>query len=161
MTKQTDKNKSALLVRSRISSSDGSNVSISFFEFWSSIAERLGNARLRINIDATSINDFFDASGDPKNYLIKLVKTSYKRSKCHHLRDLVNLNHVLDILGETASELKEKQQDDLYDIEFLEEIALLISEQYSYCFKTTKAKQTNGKIQSLVKYKIRLNNSNL
>jgi len=72
---------------------------------------------------------------------------------------------VLDILGETAYELEQKQQDDLYDIEFLEEIALHISERYSHCIQNLKKQDSKTRvtasIRSLENYKIRLNNAKL
>lgn len=165
MTKQIDNNKTTLSNSNQALLLGEKSALTSFIGFWAFISDNVGNARLRINLNATSINDFIDASGDPKEYLITLIKTSYKRSRCFHLKAPININAVLDILGETAYELAKKQQDDLYDIEFLEEIAHLISERYSHCIQSLKTPdcklQMTASVHSLENHKIRLNNAKL
>jgi hypothetical protein len=101
-----------------------------FADFWQLIASELGSSRLKINSTAQSISTFIDSSGDQKDYLRDVIKQSYKRSQCYHLRDAIDLEAVLDILGETAYALQGQHADDLMDIELLEEIAWLIGERF-------------------------------
>jgi len=103
---------------------------LSFTRFWQFIASELGSSRLKVNPKASSIQRFVDRSSDPKDYLKNAIHQSYKLSNCHHLKDVINLNAVLDVLGETAHQLQGQKADDLLDIELLEEIAWLISERY-------------------------------
>ena len=109
-----------------------SNNTLSFIVFWQFIASEIGSSRLKINEKADSIKNLIDDTSDPKEYLKNIIKQSYKRSKCNHLRDTVDLNSILDILGETAFELQGQQADDLLDIELLEEIAWLLCERYQH-----------------------------
>jgi len=162
MTKQFDKNKSIMASTQNSHFIDKNTAAIPFIEFWTFVSESMGNARLRINTEADSINEFIDSSGDPKEYLISLIQSSYKRSQCYHLRAPICVNSVLDILGETAYELQSKQQDDLYDIEFLEEIAFYISERYAHRIMTCETddpKVTTANIYRLAKHKIRIENA--
>lgn len=162
MTKQFDKNKSTIAKSQYPHFIDKNTAAIPFIQFWTFISENVGNARLRIHNKANSINEFIDSSGDPKDYITRLIISSYKRSECYHLRAPICINSVLDILGETAYELQKKQQDDLYDIEFLEEIAFYISERYTDRIMTQKLDSSDtatASVHCLAKRKIRIENS--
>lgn len=100
-------------------------------DFWLFIASQLGSSRLKINAHATSIHQVLDKGSDHQQYLKNIITQSYKRGRCHHLNAAINVNHVLDVLGETAFDLQGKHCDDLFDIELLEEIAWLIGERYA------------------------------
>lgn len=106
--------------------------SLRFVDFWLSVAQELGSSRLDINHEAHSIKSIFAANSDHRDYLREVVRQSYLRSQCKKLSDAIDLHTVLDILGETAFELKGQQADDLMDIELLEEIAWVISQRYAH-----------------------------
>ena len=117
---------------SKHSAQDSTNIrkATAFADFWLLIASELGSSRLKVNPEAQSIGQFIDSSGDQKDYLREVIRQSYKRSRCYHLRDAIDIEAVLDILGETAYSLQGQQADDLLDIELLEEIAWLIGERF-------------------------------
>lgn len=140
---------------------------LSFIVFWRFIASEIGSSRLKINEKADSIKNLIDDTSDPKEYLKNIIMQSYKRSKCNHLRDTVDLNSILDVLGETAFELQGQQADDLLDIELLEEIAWLLCERYQHALnlpekdsrnpddcKQTGSKDNGARVISLSKAKI-------
>jgi len=141
--------------------------SLSFIVFWQFIASEIGSSRLKINEKADSIKSLIDDSSDPKEYLKNIILQSYKRNKCNHLRDTIDLNSILDILGETAFELQGQQADDLLDIELLEEIAWLLCERYQHVLnlpenelqnagssKEADSKRNGARVISLSKTKI-------
>lgn len=139
---------------------------IQFNLFWRRVANELGTSRLRINKLANSIHHFLDRDSDSKLYLRELIKKSYKLSRCQHLASPISLEVVLDLLGETAHQLRGEQRDDLFDIELLEEIAWHISERYSAELKSllpaakqTKPTSTCAQIISFPNYKIRRANN--
>jgi len=112
------------------SNPDSQRLKIPFIEFWLFIGSELGSSRLKLNSHAESIHQVLDKGSDHQHYLKNIITQSYKRSRCNHLRAPININHVLDVLGETAYELQGKRCDDLMDIELLEEIAWHIGERY-------------------------------
>lgn len=112
-------------------SSNNFGKSPSFIDFWRIIARELGSSRLKINKNASSISKLLDRNSDHKEYLRQAIQQSYKGSRCNHLRDPINLECVLDILGEIAFQLQGARADDLMDIELLEEIAWLIGERFA------------------------------
>lgn len=137
---------------------------LEFNQFWLFIAHQLGSSRLKINAQAHDIHDFLDPSNDSREYLKSTIKESYKRSHCDNLQSAISLNKVLDILGETAYELRNNQRDDLFDIELLEEIAWHISGRYKhYLLIEPEEKRTprKGQVLSFPNYKIRIANSRL
>ena len=105
---------------------------LSFSEFWQTIANELGNSRIKINPHAESIKQFLQADSDHKEFMRKLIHQSYKRCHCYHLNARFDVNIALDVLGETSFKLKGNKEDDLLDIELLEEIAWLISQRYGH-----------------------------
>ncbi|MEM7358670.1 MAG: hypothetical protein AAF431_06225 [Pseudomonadota bacterium] len=139
---------------------------IQFLEFWRLVAIDLGNSRLRINTNAKSIHELVDKDGDSRSYLVDAIRKSYKLSQCQHLASPISLEHVLDILGETAYTLQGDQRDDLFDIELLEEIAWHISDRYSIQLSTLveqhdkpAANNKSAQIVSFPNYKIRRANN--
>ena len=107
-----------------------SNQLIPFRYFWNYISQELGSAWLNINERAINIHDFVSISYDPKEYLKEIIIQSYKSSHCSNLNSPININSVLDILGETAFHLKDAEKDDLFDIELLEEIAWHVGQRF-------------------------------
>ena len=128
--------------------------------FWHYIAHQIGSARLQINKDADSINDFIDPDC---GFIKDIIRTSYSKSKCYHLQSSIDLNLLLDSLGEHAYQLNEKLDADLFDIELLEEIAWHIGERFLAHIKLQNQNQTkvSAKIISLPNAKIRRANSQL
>ena len=126
----------------------------------------MGNVGLAINQDTTSINDFLSPECD---FLRDIVRSSYTRSKCYHLHSVIDLNQVLNILGERAYELNNQQlnglpQADLLDIELLEEIAWNINERFLALVtlpNKTQTRQTKAQILNLPRLKIRRANKQL
>lgn len=140
--------------------SENSTGTLSFLEFWMVAAQELGDARLLINPQAESVKKLLAANSDHREFLPGILQKSYQRSRCQHLRDEINLNVVLDLLGETAYSLKGQQADDLLDIEFLEELAWIISQRYlqhvdiSHCPQSIDNRITDAHVVSLDKVKI-------
>jgi len=99
----------------------------------------MGSSHLRINVNAKSIHDFISPDS---SFLRDIVKNSYSRSRCYNLHSTLDMNALLDILGEHAYSLKGDLSDDLLDIELLEEIAWHIGERYKPCLSLdTEQKQ--------------------
>lgn len=109
--------------------------SISFREFWEYIALQLGDAWLSLNPEAQTVNELVTLSYDPKDYLKQAILQSYKRSACQSLNSNINMNAVLDTLGEIAYTLRAEKRDDLFDIELLEEIAWHIASRFRHLIK--------------------------
>ena len=103
---------------------------IKFIEFWRFIAKELGDSQCLLNPQANRIKDFLDSDNDYRSFFKDVVAQSYVRCSCHHLKDTIDVNVVLDVLGETAYSLQGAHADDLLDIELLEEICWLICQQY-------------------------------
>ena len=139
-----------------------------FIEFWLLVASELGTSRLHINESAKSIRNVIHRNSDAPIYLHDAIKKSYKLSRCQRLTSPVNLECVLDILGETAYTLQGDQADDLLDIELLEEIAWVIGSHYAEQIQTllnsNQSRDPIGsqcQIVSFPNYKIRKANSNI
>lgn len=102
-----------------------------FILFWSFIALEIGAHRLSINPTAKQPQELFAANSVHPDFLKQLILDSLK-NKSDSLKQPIDINHVLDLLGETAFKLRANGSDDLYDIEMLEEIAWLIGERFSH-----------------------------
>lgn len=137
---------------------------IEYRHFWEFIAKQIGDSRLTLNHSATKVENFMQLDCDPKNCLRSVSIESYKRSKCKNLNSPVDLNVVLDVLGETAYSLRGQSRDDLFDIELLEEVAWHIANRYSsliHIEQPNKDSGTQAKILSFPDYRIRRANSRL
>ena len=143
---------------------------ISFHDFWLFIASEMGDAWLRLNEDANHLKDFIDHSYDPKEYLRKIILDSYKISRCTSLHDAIDMDCVLDLLGETAFTLRGERRDDLFDIELLEEVAWHIGNRFAHLLKVNsdsaehpagnpEQENENGVVVSFPRYRIRKANS--
>ena len=138
--------------------------SVSFVEFWRFIAKSLGDSRLRIRKQAHSIESFFAPNSDHREFLRDVIITSYFESGCRGLDDDVDMNVVLDVMGEAAYELQGRNKDDLLDIELLEEIAYLIQQKYSYLIDIQIPSDrfaSSSEVVSFVDSKIRRANTQL
>lgn len=136
--------------------------SLEFIQFWLFIAQELGSSRLKINAKAHDIHNLFAASNDSRDYLNNTILESYKRSRCNNLRDPISIELLLDILGETAYQLRNNHLDDLFDIELLEEIAWHINDRYRHHLSIpSSTKQKHGQLISFPQYKIHIANSRL
>ena len=122
----------------------------------------MGNVRIQLNDNASSINDFIHPDS---HFIKKIIRESYTLSKCYHLESPVNVNKILDILGQHAYQLNENLAADLLDIEFLEEIAWHISERFINHIDLSQEKKRHNKttahIISFPAAKIRKANSRL
>lgn len=135
--------------------------SLEFIQFWMFIAQELGNSRLKINPRARDIHNILDPNNDSKDFLKTSITESYKRSCCNNLQSKISINAVLDILGETAFQLRNNHSDDLFDIELLEEIAWHINDRYRQyiCVNAQPISKSTGQVISFPGYKIRLANT--
>lgn len=146
---------------------------VSFADFWVLVSIELSHARLHLNRDAKSLEQFISKRSDVRIYLHESVKESYKKSACQHLRSPISFEAVLDILGEKAFQLQRGNAGDLFDIELLEEIAWLICDRFpdqvielvtrteAWDNSNKDEAATCGRIISFPDYKIRKANSNL
>ena len=100
---------------------------LEFIYFWQNVANEVGSSRLKLNLNAKSINDLIAANSDAKKFLHQAIKDTYRLSRCHNLYSPIDLDAVLDILGQIAFDLRDAEKDDLFDIELLEEIAWHVS----------------------------------
>lgn len=139
---------------------------VSFSEFWQMVANELGDARLLLNPKPSSINDFIASQSDIRTYLHQAIRFSYQRSHCQHLNSKLDFTALFDVLGETAYNLKQQQQGDLFDIELLEEILWLACDRYQT--QTTEPETTTNlnpdpkaDVLCLDKHKIRQANRKL
>ena len=104
---------------------------LSFNVFWQTIANDLGNSRVKVNPKADSIKHFLRSDSDHRDFLRVIIQQSYKRCQCYHLNARFDVNIALDVLGETAFTLTGNKEDDLLDIELLEEIAWIINHHFA------------------------------
>lgn len=126
---------------------------ISFLYFWQFISKQMGNVRIRLNSNATSINNFIHPDCD---FTKDIIRQSYSRSQCYHLNSPININTTLDILGEHAQKLNGSHSGDLsadlLDIEFLEEIAWHIGERFlNHVDLPSDTKKTKTKLAQIIK----------
>jgi hypothetical protein len=141
----------------------------SFVGFWSLIAQRLGENRLRIRANAPDIEHFFASNSDHGDFLREIIITSYIECDCVCIDDLINVNAVLDVMGEAAYELQIRQEDDLLDIELLEEISYHIQQDYPHhivmpnpsALTQEISQQARSSIHSLSDLRIRRANAKL
>jgi len=138
---------------------------INFIQFWGFIASELGDSQCRLNARANRLQELFSSSSDHRPFLKDVIEKSYRRSKCKHLKDHIDLNIVLDVLGETAYLLKGAQADDLLDIELLEEICWLACQRYPNHIDIPEAANSEehdkATVVSLPNVKIRIANNQL
>lgn len=81
---------------------------------------------------ANSIETFLAPNSDHREFLRDVIVTSYFECNCCSIEDTIDINTILDVMGEAAYELQGRNKDDLMDIELLEEIAYLIRQHYFY-----------------------------
>ncbi len=140
---------------------------VSFLDFWKLVAKNLGNSRLRIKDHANSIETLLAPNSDHREFLRDVIINSYFESDCCSIEDAVNINIILDVMGEAAYELQGRNKDDLMDIELLEEIAYLIKEHYSALIELEhdrncpQADETGATIVNFSNTKIRRANAKL
>ncbi|MCH2189795.1 MAG: hypothetical protein MK188_02570 [Gammaproteobacteria bacterium] len=107
---------------------------LTFLGFWIVMSEGIGNNRLELNPKAKAIDEMFLSDNLYQEH-IKLLIQNTLNDKSKSLKQPIDINQVLDALGETAYSLRQNQADDLYEIELLEEIAWHINEKYGHLVK--------------------------
>ena len=142
--------------------------SVSFLKFWFFVTEQLGDSHGSIDPNLKTAQAFFSHFSDQQGLLKEIIIASYSLNKCRHLKDSIDVNLVLDLLGQKAFELKIMHADDLLDIELLEEIGWLISQHFAQFIdiptlnnSTDKCDNTASPIISLPRAKIRRANRQL
>ena len=141
--------------------------SLDFSKFWQFIAKNLGDSRLLIRGEANSIDSFLAPNSDHREFLREIIITSYFECNCCSIDDSVDINKILDVLGEAAYQLQGRNEDDLMDIELLEEIAYLIQQRFLYLInipQNTKSPQSKESMAAIVNFsnkKIRRANAKL
>ena len=135
--------------------------------FWQFIAKNLGDSRLLIRHKANSIETFLAPNSDHREFLRDVIVTSYFECNCCSIEDTIDINTILDVMGEAAYELQGRNKDDLMDIELLEEIAYLIRQHYFYLIDMptlVESKSPDDNIAAIVDFsskKIRRANAKL
>lgn len=104
---------------------------VAFADFWLMVAHEVGDARLHLDENARTLEEFIHERSDVRDYLHSAIRECYKNSACQNLRSPICLESVLDVLGNTAWKLQQEPHGDLFDIELLEEIAWLICDRYA------------------------------
>lgn len=128
----------------------------SFIEAWCFLSDNIGSSRLPINRKANDIHQFIIAQDDQLGFMKQVIRDCYQSCKCNHLQSPVNIETILDVLGETAYQLTQQDKDDLVIIELLEEIGWLLVEAYGQHLKHTQQTQnTWAEIISLPDHKMR------
>ena len=108
-------------------------MNVTFLQFWTYISQQIGNNRLELNVSAKNLQDLFIKDSIYPEHLKKLITNSLD-NKQSTLDQKINLHKLLDDMGLTAYTLRQRDADDLFDIELLEEIAWHISERFSLLF---------------------------
>lgn len=108
-----------------------SKQNVAFADFWLMVAHEVGDARLHLDENARTLDEFIHERSDVREYLHCAIRDCYKSSACQNLRSPICLESVLDVLGTTAWKLQKEAHGDLFDIELLEEIAWLICDRYA------------------------------
>lgn len=146
-----------------------SAITPNFLDFWVFITDQLGDTYGLVNPKVKTKKELFNEFDDQHGLLKEVLLQCYRLNKCHHIKSPIDINLVLDVLGEKAFELQLKQADDLLDIELLEEICWLISQHYSTYISTPTFSKDESKdealsssvVISLPKTKIKIANSKL
>ncbi len=144
----------------------------SFLGFWHLVATCLGDGRLRILKNAEALEQLLAPNSDHRDFLRDIIITSYFECDCCSLDDSVDVNTILDVLGEAAYELQARNADDLLDIELLEEIAYHIQQHFPHKIKLPEsvlpskhdkasAKKRHAAVYSLNDRRIRQANAKL
>lgn len=150
-----------------VQSNSKNTKSLSFIKFWGFIASELGSLRLSIDTSSKRLETLFQANSAHPKYLRTLIEESLA-NRGGNLTQTIDLNKLLDDLGATAFTLRSNDNDDLFDIELLEEIAWLISTHFSSHFSSSlggnnstpipatrdKTKDNNPQVISLQRYQI-------
>ena len=116
---------------------------------------------------ANSIETFLAPNSDHREFLRDVIVTSYFECNCCSIEDKIDINTILDVMGEAAYELQGRNKDDLMDIELLEEIAYLIRQHYFYLIDMptlVESKSPDDNIAAIVDFsskKIRRANAKL
>jgi len=105
--------------------------SLSFIDFWSFVSSQVGNCKLDINASANHLDHLFPEHAAHPEYLKSMI-ISTLTNRHGKLNQNIDLNVVLDALGDTAFHLRQRANDDLFDIELLEEIAWHIAERFHH-----------------------------
>lgn len=135
-----------------------SNV-IKFIELWDYLSYEIGNSRLPLNKSALTISELSQDQNSPE-FIKELLKQCYIKNHCRNLTSPVNIETILDCLGESAYHLRDNQKDDLMHIELLEEMAWHIVKSYGHLIKIeTNSNDKKCKISSIKNHQIRIENS--
>lgn len=131
---------------------------ISFKSFWVGIERLLGDSNIVLEIDAQNIKDFIIHTKQAHEFSKDLIQRSYRASNCTNLGSPIDLNKVLDIMGEIVWTMRLDSNDDLLSVELLEEIALHIStyhpEQIDYGEAADKSSsEDKGPDSNIVQFK--------
>lgn len=128
----------------------------SFFEAWCFLSDNIGSSRLPVNRQASDIHQFIISQDDQLGFMKQVIRNCYQSCQCHNLQSTINIETMLDVLGETAYQLTQQNKDDLVMIELLEEIGWLLVQAYGQHLKQPQqAKHTPAEIVSLPDHKVR------
>ncbi len=111
--------------------------SVKFIDFWCEVALEVGSHRFSINDQAKQLQDLFSKKDIHADHVKNLVRQSLPDPH-GNLEQTIDVTRLLDELGEVAFELRKNSADDLLDIEFLEEIAWVISSRYHHLIRHPK-----------------------
>jgi len=132
----------------RIYNSSGqSQPPLSFREFWLSMQNLVGESSITLETQASTIKEFIDNTKQPFSFSQELIIRSYKASDCVNLESNIDLNSVLDVMGDIAWNLKLNSNDDLMSVELLEEIAHYISTLYKEQIKPKANTSDNDAVE--------------
>lgn len=142
----------------------------SFVAFWSTIGADLPEGMLVLRDRPKSTEALFATRSNHSDLLREVILGSYAACKCDTVDDAIDINTVLDLMGDAAFNRQMHNTDDLLDIEMLEEIAYLIClhfgsqivyPQSRYLDKTDTNKFEKSSVVSIEKAKIHFANRQL
>jgi len=134
---------------------------VKFIDLWLFLSREIGNSRLPLNVNAQTIHELVQYQDEHNGFITKIIQQTYKQNRCHHLTSPINIESVLDNLGETAYHLRDNQQDDLLHIELLEEIGWHIIQRYGHMIQCNISNNptVKGEIISLMEYRTKRANN--
>jgi hypothetical protein len=122
--------------------------SLSFRQFWLNIESLVGSNNIALEVNAKHIKQFIDNAKQPHHFVKDLITRSYNESFCNNLNSPIDVNKVLDIMGEIAWKLRINCNDDLLSVELLEEIALHISTMHAEQITVTESNKIESDKQT-------------
>ncbi len=103
---------------------------VEFRHLWLSIENFIGNAHLPLYADAQELSEFISDLDSQSNPLHAVIQESYRRAQCSTLNSFIDPFIVMDVLGESLFNQKNRDDVDVTLIDLIERIGIHISQKF-------------------------------